>query len=250
MIIFQSAKPFQLFFQNSIWRFWKPRVNRKPYGTTIRIWPSTAIPTLAPSRHNPMFNDGGKSVNFSFLYSASLASSLAPWGLNVGICIRKPLRMSKHFIEKWLESGFRCREPPSRLYVRLALTAYGHWKYFRLFSYDTIKVNGFLTTATLQSHKLNSKALPNMFSRECPGIKKLGYLLTQNNREKFFFDIWNDKQTSLPNLPRNLLESYQLTPSCVAETRLRDFKAKNRKTNEFQSIWNLSAISLILSFAF
>ena len=27
----------------------------------------------------------------------------------MGICIRKPLRMSKHFIEKWLESGFRCR---------------------------------------------------------------------------------------------------------------------------------------------
>ena len=41
----------------------------------------------------------------SFLfYRATLLRSIY-----MGICIRKPLRMSKHFIEKWLESGFRCR---------------------------------------------------------------------------------------------------------------------------------------------
>ena len=97
-----------VYFQNSIWPFWKPRVNRKPCGTTTRIWQWTAIPTLALSRHNLTFNDGGKSVIFfalrSLLGRASLGRSIYR-----GICIRKPLRMSKHFIEKWLESGFRCR---------------------------------------------------------------------------------------------------------------------------------------------
>ena len=62
---------------------------------------------LIYSDHNLLFSSQSSTENHWFFFQCFALSLKAH--LYVGICIRKPLRMSKHFIEKWLESAFRCR---------------------------------------------------------------------------------------------------------------------------------------------
>ena len=61
-LTFSSSRP-----QNSIWLWWRPPLNRRLYGTMTLAWPWTGIPILAPLRHNPMCNDGGKYVESTCL---------------------------------------------------------------------------------------------------------------------------------------------------------------------------------------
>ena len=61
-LTFSSSRP-----QNSIWLWWRPPLNRRLCGTMTLAWPWTGIPILAPLRHNPMCNDGGKYVESTCL---------------------------------------------------------------------------------------------------------------------------------------------------------------------------------------